>query len=323
MTIDTPEERADPGTSSEASAARVALASWLRERGYQFITVTPETHRIVNSRVGTSPGFDLRDIFGWSRRFRTSAVPAEALALFERAEVIAAEGANSTSRVRFSTLGNAIFMHSAYPTSSEDCVFFGPDTYRFVQFILRNLPSLDRPLRAVDVGCGSGVGGLAILAALPASTLVLADINPTALEFARVNARIAGFDAVEFAISDVLDDLPGQFDLIVANPPYMQDALKRTYRYGGAHFGTDLSVRIVKESLERLTRGGRLLLYTGAPIVNGIDVFFSSIVDDLRATDCTFAYAEIDPDVFGEELQGADYARVERIAAVGLVVDLA
>ncbi len=321
MTIDLP-ARLNPEVSDEVAHGLVALGTWLRVNGYSFVTVTPETHRIVNSKVGTSTGFDLREIFGWSRRFRTANIPVGVRALLDRANVISEDGPRAVSRVRYSTLGSAILLHSAYPTSGEDCVFFGPDTYRFVQFILRHAPSANRPLRVADVGCGSGAGGLALAAALPHSTVVLADINPKALAYARINARMASIEAVEFAVSDVLDGVTGQFDLIIANPPYMRDSLKRTYRDGGRHFGTALSVRIVKEALKRLTPGGRLLLYTGAPVVDGIDIFLSAVTPLLRAMSCTFSYAEIDPDVFGEELQGAEYVSVERIAAVGLVVDL-
>ncbi len=70
--------------------------------------------------------------------------------------------------------------------------------------------------------------------------------------------------ALEFCESDLYRDLEGQFDLIMANPPYIQDDSERLYRHGGGHMGTDLSVRIVSEGLGRLTPGGKLLLYTGS-----------------------------------------------------------
>ncbi|MDB5744963.1 MAG: hypothetical protein JWR68_3278, partial [Polaromonas sp.] len=149
--------------------------------------------------------------------------------------------------------------------------------------------------------------------------LLLADINPRALEFARANAALAGLADVAFAHSDLYQSLEGRFDLIVANPPYLVDAGERTYRHGGGALGSALSVRIVKEGLARLAPGGRLLLYTGAPIVEGHDSFGHEVAQWLAQAGCPFSYREIDPDVFGEELDSPAYAQAERIAAVALV----
>jgi hypothetical protein len=86
--------------------------------------------------------------------------------------------------------------------------------------------------------------------------------------------------------------------------------------------GFDLSLRIVDESLDRLYPGGRFLLYTGAPIVAGEDAFFEALRPRLDEGRFRYSYEEIDPDVFGEELQAAPYDEVDRIAAVVLTVDL-
>ena len=99
----------------------------------------------------------------------------------------------------------------------------------------------------------------------------------------------------------------------------MVDRASRTYRDGGGSFGEALAVRIAREALARLETGGKLVLYTGAAIVDGDDTFLDAVrsVCDARAE---WTYWEIDPDVFGEEIEQNDaYARVERIAAVALV----
>jgi 23S rRNA G2069 N7-methylase RlmK/C1962 C5-methylase RlmI len=151
--------------------------------------------------------------------------------------------------------------------------------------------------------------------------IVLSDINPKALAFARVNAALAGVQA-ELVQSDVLDDVTGEHDLIIANPPYMQDDANRTYRHGGGSYGEALSVRIVRESLPRLAASGALLLYTGAPVVAGVDVFHEAVQPLLAASEgiAHVEYDELDPDVFGEQLASEQYAKVERIAVVGLTV---
>ena len=65
--------------------------------------------------------------------------------------------------------------------------------------------------------------------------------------------------------------------------------------------------------------GGRLVLYTGTPIVRGADLFFDGIRGLLQLGASQFRYEEIDPDVFGEELDGPAYYEADRIAAVGLI----
>ena len=111
------------------------------------------------------------------------------------------------------------------------------------------------------------------------------------------------------------------FDLIVSNPPYLRDGEARTYREGGGALGEGLSVRIVQEAVERLSPRGMLILYTGAPIVAGVDMLRASIEPWLRQRGLAFTYEELDPDVFGEELERPAYANVERIAVVGLKIE--
>ena len=225
--------------------------------------------------------------------------------------------------MRFASLGSALYAHSAYPTLDADAVFFGPDTYRFASLIEAELHS--RPLasgaRILDIGCGAGPGGMvaALASAAVQPALLLADINPQALAFARANAARAGLNRVGLVQSDLFEALDGPFELIVANPPYLVDAGERAYRHGGGPLGSSLSVRIVQDSLSRLAPGGRLVLYTGAPIVDGRDPFRDEVAPLLAQAGCAFSYRELDPDVFGEELESPAYARTERIAAVALV----
>ena len=302
----------------ERSRALVGLGEALRDAGYSFVTVSPETHRRVEARaagVGHVQARSLRDVFGWSRPFEPGLLPPTVLELARAAGVLVEDGPLLRSRVRFSSLRGELFVHSAYPTLAPDAVFFGPDTYRFCDLVAAQV---EHARRVVDVGCGSGAGG--IVASKRAERVVLADVNPAALVLAEVNAELAGIASrVTTVTSDVLSGVDGSIDLVLANPPYMVDRASRTYRDGGGSFGEALAVRIAREALGRLEAGGKLVLYTGAAIVDGADTFLDAVrgACDARAE---WAYWEIDPDVFGEEIEQNDaYARVERIAAVALV----
>ena len=48
--------------------------------------------------------------------------------------------------------------------------------------------------------------------------------------------------------------------------------------------------------------GGRLILYSGTPIIGGADPLFEALQPVLQLNASHFSYGEIDPDVFGEEL---------------------
>ncbi len=297
----------------EADRALVKLGKGLRAREYAFVTPTPETHRRVNARPGAEAR-SLRDVFGWSRPFREEVLPEGLLALLDDAgELERAPGGLLRSRVRFSSAGDLLLVHSAHPTVEEDAVFFGPDTYRFLALLGREVRGARR---AVDVGCGTGAGGLSL--AGRAREIVLSDVSPRALRFARVNAAIAQVEA-ECIASDVLAGVQGPVDLVVANPPYLVDEARRLYRDGGGARGIELSARIAREAMERLEPGGQLVLYTATPIVEGKDLLWEALVPAVQLAGQT-RYEELDPDVFGEELERAAYADVERIAVVAVVL---
>ena len=235
------------------------------------------------------------------------------------AGVLLSSDAGLRSAVRLSSLDGLLFMHSAYPTTAGDSVFFGPDTYRFARSILAHLGKGTPVRRAVDIGCGAGPGGILVARACRSAEVLAVDINPSALSMTRVNAALAGVP-VAAVDSNLLTAVPGSFDLIVSNPPYLVDPGARAYRHGGGPLGAGLSLAILDVALDRLAPGGTLLLYTGAAIVNGTDPFKMAALAQIGGSGASWTYEELDPDVFGEELEGGAYATADRIAAVVLTV---
>ncbi len=304
-----------------ADRALINLGRGLKENGYRFITPTPLTHERVFGRQASPLAQDLRDVFGWSMPFDADLLPAVFREELLQAEVVEKHDSLWRSAVRWSSLDDLLFAHSAYPTTQSDAVFFGPDSYRFAQVIEAHLQQRFEPVRrAVDIGCGAGVGALVIARARHDAQVLAVDINPRALRMTAVNAELAGLGNVTAYHSDVLASVEGEFDLIVANPPYMNDDRQRAYRHGGGALGEQLSVRIASESLRRLALGGSLVLYTGVAIVAGEDPFLAAIKPLVGSDAFGWTYRELDPDVFGEELAKPGYERVERIAVVALTV---
>jgi methylase of polypeptide subunit release factors len=309
----------DPAPAASSADALLELARFVRDTGYRFVTVTPATHRRVNDRPANRWARSLEDVFGWSRPFRSGLVPPKIMDLMARANVLSETEGGWRSLVRLSTLGAELFLHSAYPTSAADAVFFGPDTYRFASALTVHLQACPGPVqRAVDIGCGAGPGAVTVAQARSEAEVMMVDINDAALRLARINAALAGVANVTARHSDLLSAVDGTFDLIVANPPYLNDDQKRAYRHGGGRLGSALSLAIVETAVERLASRGTLVLYTGSAIVDGDDSFRREAAERLAAADLAWSYREVDPDVFGEELERPAYAEADRIAAVVL-----
>ncbi len=300
--------------------ALLALGRLLAARGYRFTTVTPSTQRRVNGRPGNASAADLRGVFGWSRPFERSLLDSELLTAMQNAGVLDEGDDGLRATVRVSSLGDRLYFHSAYPTDDDDAVFFGPDTSRFVSAIARH-GFARPPSRIVDVGCGAGPGAIELALRFPDAEVFGADINDAALRLCAVNARLAGAANVAPFQSSLLDSLPGQFDLVVSNPPYIADSSKLRYRDGGDLHGAQLSVKLVEDALPRLAPNGQLLLYTGVAMTGPNDRFLEAVQGSLDKMCARWHYEELDPDIFGEQLNARAYEDVERIAAVWLVAE--
>jgi methylase of polypeptide subunit release factors len=298
----------------DADDALLELLACLKGRGYRFHAVTPATHARVLARAPHKPP-TLRDVFGWNRPFETNEIEPEVLSLMERAAIVRSEQGRLTSALRVASLGEDLFLHSAYPTDDAEAVFFGPDTYRFARFVEHRWPA-GAVGRVVDMGAGSGAGGIVAALVAPGASVTLVDSNPHALRLARLNAHAAGV-GVELRQDDAL---PPGADLVIANPPYMIDAERRTYRDGGDLYGGGVALAWAKQALARLSPGGTMLLYTGASVVAGTAPLVAALAEACTGSGASLSIEEIDPDVFGEELEQPDYAAVERIAAIGAVI---
>ncbi len=309
--------------ADQRQEALIGLGRMLKSAGYRFTTCAPLSHEIVNQRPGNELAASPTDIFGWSRPFAQEAVAGALLEVMDAAGVLEPQGSLLKSTVRFSTLGPLLLAHSAFPTTRQDSVFFGPDTYRTCRAIqaefLRDRKFL--PDVIVDVGAGAGAVGLYAASLLPnRPRVILTDISAASLWMSEVNTRLNDIAAVEIRHSDILDNVPEAADLILSNPPFLVDRSGRTYRDGGGPWGTDIACRIVAQASASLNQGGRLMLYTGTPIVEGADILARMLDPIVDRNAWSLDYAEVDPDIFPEELFREPYSKADRIAAVFMVL---
>ncbi|RVT84095.1 peptide chain release factor N(5)-glutamine methyltransferase [Rhodobacteraceae bacterium CCMM004] len=83
--------------------------------------------------------------------------------------------------------------------------------------------ALERPFaRVLDLGTGSGCILVSLLAERPKARGVGTDVSDAALAVAARNAEAMGVaDRAELLCADWFEGVPGRFDLIVSNPPYI------------------------------------------------------------------------------------------------------
>jgi len=166
-------------------------------------------------------------------------------------------------------LGTVEFLGHTFATDTR-ALIPRPETEQLVELVLAG----GEFERAVDVGTGSGVIALSLALKRPQAAVTGCDISPEALALAAENAARHNLaDRVVFAESDLLANISGPVDLIVANLPYISGAdmegLSREVRHdpvlaldGGAD-GLDVIRRLVSEAPRILSPGGILALEIG------------------------------------------------------------
>lgn len=165
---------------------------------------------------------------------------------------------------------------------TPDVLIPRPDTELIVTLALKRLKTLAWP-RVLDLGTGSGAIAVTIACEHPEAAVLAVDVSSEALAVARDNAdRLGG--RVSFLQSDWFSALGDeQFDLVVANPPYvaardphlLQDGLPFEPDLALTDGGDGLSCirRIVGDAPRHLLPGGWLLIehgYDQAAAVRGL-----------------------------------------------------
>jgi ribosomal protein L3 glutamine methyltransferase len=136
-------------------------------------------------------------------------------------------------------------------------------------------PWLGEQTRAVLDLC-TGNGSLAVLAAMayPDVQVEAADLSEDALAVARINVDRHGLaERIRLVHSDLFAALPGRYDLIVCNPPYVNTlsmaALPAEYQaepdlaLAGGEDGMDLVRHILREAPAHMNDHGVLVLEIG------------------------------------------------------------
>ena len=177
-------------------------------------------------------------------------------------------------------------------TVTPDVLVPRPETETVVEaaldVVVRDAGLRMEKLRVLDIGTGSGALLLALLSEFPNAIGVGTDISAAALAVARANAernKLAG--RCVFACCDMAAGLPGPFDLIVSNPPYIaRDDIAmlapevRDYdpslALDGGHDGLDGYRAVAARAVGLLGAGGHLIVELGAGQEAAVHTLFTN-----------------------------------------------
>ena len=108
--------------------------------------------------------------------------------------------------------------------------------------------------RALDLCTGNGIQ--AILLAAHAESVVATDVNARALAYANFNAALNGVGNVETRLGSFFEPVEGeQFDLVVANPPYVVSPESAFLFRDGGMRGDAVSEHVVRRAPASLAPG--------------------------------------------------------------------
>ncbi len=160
-----------------------------------------------------------------------------------------------------------------------------PETEELVELIESRIEN--RKSKIVDVGTGSGVIALSLAIKFPEAEILGVDISDDALTLAQENAaRLNLADRIRFLRSNLLENVDGTFDLVVANLPYISTQDRHTLSREVLHDpalalfasarGDELVRELIAQAPSQLRADGILALEIG---IGQSEALFSALAE--------------------------------------------
>lgn len=162
------------------------------------------------------------------------------------------EGDQAIPDVRFTLFRDMVFAHdpeSGAGLAEDHVTGIGPAPKTLHAMTIR-----EPVRRALDIGTGCGVQALFL--ARHADHVIGTDVNSRALWLAECNAALNGIDNVEWREGSLFEPVAGEtFDLVVANPPFVQSP-DRTYIFRDGGTAENICERLIADVPDHLVSGG-------------------------------------------------------------------
>jgi release factor glutamine methyltransferase len=118
----------------------------------------------------------------------------------------------------------------------------------------------------LEMGCGSGAVSLALAKKGKCKSISAADINRDAVHTTRHNLDINSIEGLNIFVSDLFDEVEGEYDWILFNPPYLPTDEKErisgkiNYAFDGGKDGLETVFRFLQNIKKHLKKDGQILL---------------------------------------------------------------
>lgn len=152
-------------------------------------------------------------------------------------------------------IGKASFYGEMFNTK-EGVLIPRPETELLVENAVNTLNSIQGRKRVLEIGVGSGVISVMLSLLVQDIELIGVDINDTALELATQNAQKHNvLDKIKFIKSDLFENVEGNFDMVISNPPYIANDYKLPlnvqFEPNNALFGGVIGDELLKQIIEQ------------------------------------------------------------------------
>lgn len=170
-------------------------------------------------------------------------------------------------------IGSEVFLDYRFKVT-PDTLIPRPETEELVEKCLKlTQKQANQALKVVDVGTGTGAIAISLKDKRPTWQVSAVDLSSAALEVAQENAQQIGV-ALEFILSDCLDEVVGPIDVLISNPPYiskdeyeLMDVSVREFEPKMALFaennGLAIYEKLAKQAQSKLAKDGKIFLEIG------------------------------------------------------------
>lgn len=170
-------------------------------------------------------------------------------------------------------IGSEVFLDYCLKVT-PDTLIPRPETEELVEKCLKlTQKQANQALKVVDVGTGTGAIAISLKDKRPTWQVCAVDLSSAALEVAKENAQQIGV-ALEFILSDCLDEVAGPIDILISNPPYisqdeyeLMDVSVREFEPKMALFaennGLAIYEKLAQQAQSKLAKDGKIFLEIG------------------------------------------------------------